>query len=72
MKLGYSVLLSDVEIITLRNPFDDLVRDCDVESMSDGYVRRNRVLHSISLTILLTRNSRSIAQSLVPFLIRQV
>lgn len=37
MKLGYSVLLSDVDIVTLRNPFDDLVRDSDVECMSDGY-----------------------------------
>ena len=37
MRLGYSVLLSDVDIVTLRNPFDDLVRDSDVESMSDGY-----------------------------------
>jgi hypothetical protein len=37
MRLGYSVLLSDVDIITLRNPFDDLVRDSDVECMSDGF-----------------------------------
>ena len=37
MKLGYSVLLSDVDIITLRNPFDNLVRDSDVECMTDGY-----------------------------------
>ena len=37
MKLGYSVLLSDVDVITLRNPFNDLVRDSDVECMSDGF-----------------------------------
>ena len=37
MELGYSVLLSDVDIITLRNPFDSLERDSDVESMSDGW-----------------------------------
>jgi hypothetical protein len=37
MKLGYSVLLSDVDIVTLRNPFNELVRDSDVECMSDGF-----------------------------------
>ena len=37
MNLGYSVLLSDVDVITLKNPFDHLVRDSDVESMSDGW-----------------------------------
>jgi len=37
MALGYSVLLSDVDIITLQNPFEHLVRDSDVESMSDGW-----------------------------------
>ena len=37
LDLGYSVLLSDVDIITLQNPFKFLVRDCDVESMSDGW-----------------------------------
>ena len=34
--LGYSVLLSDVDIVYLQNPFDHLSRDCDVESMTDG------------------------------------
>lgn len=37
LQLGYSVLLSDVDIIYLQNPFDHLYRDCDVESMSDGH-----------------------------------
>ena len=37
MKLGYSVLLSDVDVVTLDDPFKHLVRDSDVESMSDGY-----------------------------------
>ena len=37
LELGYGVLLSDVDIITLRNPFHHLVRDCDVESLSDGW-----------------------------------
>lgn len=37
LELGYSVLLSDVDVVTLKNPFDHLVRDSDVESMSDGW-----------------------------------
>lgn len=35
--LGYAVLLSDVDIVTLQNPFNHLIRDSDVESMSDGW-----------------------------------
>ncbi|XP_027331693.1 arabinosyltransferase RRA3-like [Abrus precatorius] len=35
--LGYSVLLSDVDIVYLQNPFDYIYRDSDVESMSDGH-----------------------------------
>lgn len=35
--LGYSVLLSDVDILYFQNPFLHLYRDCDVEGMSDGY-----------------------------------
>lgn len=37
LQLGYSVLLSDVDIIYLQNPFGYLYRDSDVESMSDGH-----------------------------------
>ena len=37
LDLGYAVLLSDVDIVTLQNPFQFLARDCDVESMSDGW-----------------------------------
>ncbi|KAL4180536.1 hypothetical protein AMTRI_Chr13g92550 [Amborella trichopoda] len=37
LQLGYSVLLSDIDIVYLQNPFDHLYRDCDVESMSDGH-----------------------------------
>lgn len=37
LNLGYSVLLSDVDVLTLDNPFKHLVRDSDVESMSDGW-----------------------------------
>uniref|UniRef100_M1A5S8 Nucleotide-diphospho-sugar transferase domain-containing protein n=1 Tax=Solanum tuberosum TaxID=4113 RepID=M1A5S8_SOLTU len=35
LQLGYGVLLSDVDIVYLQNPFDHLYRDSDVESMSD-------------------------------------
>eukprot|EP00271_Cylindrocystis_brebissonii_P015463 TRINITY_DN38364_c0_g1_i1.p1 TRINITY_DN38364_c0_g1~~TRINITY_DN38364_c0_g1_i1.p1 ORF type:complete len:416 (+),score=86.70 TRINITY_DN38364_c0_g1_i1:108-1355(+) len=35
--LGYSVLLSDVDIVYLQNPFNFLNRDCDVEAMTDGF-----------------------------------
>ena len=37
LQLGYSVLLSDVDIIYLQNPFDHLYRDSDIESMTDGH-----------------------------------
>ncbi|CAN4095415.1 unnamed protein product [Withania somnifera] len=37
LQLGYSVLLSDVDIVYLQNPFDHLYRDSDVEVMSDGH-----------------------------------
>ncbi|XAR72833.1 Fucosylgalactoside 3-alpha-galactosyltransferase [Bertholletia excelsa] len=37
LQLGYSVLLSDVDIVYLQNPFHHLHRDSDVESMSDGH-----------------------------------
>ena len=37
LQLGYNILLSDVDIIYLQNPFDHLFRDSDVESMSDGH-----------------------------------
>jgi hypothetical protein len=37
LMLGYAVLLSDVDIVTIQNPFDHLVRDVDVEGMSDGW-----------------------------------
>lgn len=37
LQLGYSVLLSDVDIVTLQNPFEHLYRDSDVEGMSDGW-----------------------------------
>ncbi|KMZ57406.1 hypothetical protein ZOSMA_86G00410 [Zostera marina] len=37
LQLGYSVLLTDADVVYLQNPFDHLHRDCDVESMSDGF-----------------------------------
>ncbi|XP_041012702.1 LOW QUALITY PROTEIN: arabinosyltransferase RRA3-like [Juglans microcarpa x Juglans regia] len=37
LQLGYSVLLSDVDIVYLQNPFPYLYRDSDVESMTDGH-----------------------------------
>jgi len=37
LQLGYSVLMSDVDIVYLQNPFNFLYRDCDVESMTDGF-----------------------------------
>ncbi|KAF3435614.1 hypothetical protein FNV43_RR22705 [Rhamnella rubrinervis] len=40
LQLGYGVLLSDVDIVYLQNPFDHLHRDSDVESMSDGHDNR--------------------------------
>lgn len=39
--LGYSVLLSDVDIVTLQNPFENLHRDVDVEGLSDGFDERS-------------------------------
>eukprot|EP00250_Pteridium_aquilinum_P009961 c19054_g2_i1 orf=3-863(-) len=38
--LGYSVLLSDVDIVFFQNPFLHLHRDCDVEAMSDGHTNQ--------------------------------
>ena len=37
LEMGFAVLLSDVDIVTLQNPFGHLHRDCDVEGMSDGW-----------------------------------
>ena len=37
LKLGYAVLLSDVDIIFIQNPFEHIFRDSDVEAMSDGW-----------------------------------
>ncbi|KAK3268106.1 hypothetical protein CYMTET_23377 [Cymbomonas tetramitiformis] len=37
LTLGYGVLLSDVDIVMIKNPFGQLRRDADVEAMSDGW-----------------------------------
>ncbi|CAL9193049.1 unnamed protein product [Musa hybrid cultivar] len=37
LQLGYSILLLDVDIIYLQNPFDHLYRDPDIGSTSDGH-----------------------------------
>lgn len=40
VELGWAVLLSDVDISVLQNPFDFLYRDSDVEGMTDGFEER--------------------------------
>ena len=35
---GISVLVSDLDIAILRNPFNNLVRDSDIEGASDGWL----------------------------------
>ena len=37
LRLGYSVFLSDVDIVVLQNPFKFLTRDSDIEGMTDGF-----------------------------------
>lgn len=37
LELGYDVLLSDVDIVTVQSPWDHLHRDSDVEGMTDGF-----------------------------------
>jgi hypothetical protein len=37
VELGWSVLLSDIDICVLQNPFNHLYRDSDIEGMSDGF-----------------------------------
>ncbi len=55
--LGYAVLLSDVDIVTLQNPFDNLYRDSDVEAMSDGW--DNATAYGVPLD-MQPRNSASV------------
>ncbi len=37
LRLGYSVFLSDVDIVVLQDPFKFLIRDSDIEGMTDGF-----------------------------------
>ncbi|GAV90583.1 Nucleotid_trans domain-containing protein, partial [Cephalotus follicularis] len=37
LHLGYNVIVSDIDVIYLQNPFDHLYRDADVESSTDGF-----------------------------------
>ncbi|EIE20571.1 hypothetical protein COCSUDRAFT_37807 [Coccomyxa subellipsoidea C-169] len=37
LELGWNVLLSDVDIIVVQDPFQHLHRDHDIEGMSDGF-----------------------------------
>ena len=37
LQLGYAVLLTDMDVVTVRNPFQHLQRDADVEAASDGF-----------------------------------
>lgn len=37
LSLGWNVLLSDVDIVIVQDPFENLHRDHDVEGMSDGF-----------------------------------
>lgn len=41
VELGWAVLLSDVDIAVLQNPFEALYRDSDVEGMTDGFDETN-------------------------------
>ncbi|CAL8464975.1 g4510 [Coccomyxa elongata] len=37
LELGWNVLLSDVDVIVVQDPFQHLYRDHDIEGMSDGF-----------------------------------
>ncbi|KAG2497437.1 hypothetical protein HYH03_004592 [Edaphochlamys debaryana] len=37
IELGWSILLSDVDIAIFQNPFEHLYRDSDIEGMTDGF-----------------------------------
>ncbi len=37
LSMGYSVLYTDVDVVLTGNPFDHLMRDVDVEVMSDSW-----------------------------------
>ena len=37
LQLGYAVLLSDLDVVTIQSPFRHLHRDADLEAASDGF-----------------------------------
>ncbi len=37
LQLGYAALLSDMDVVTIQNPFGHLRRDADLEAASDGF-----------------------------------
>eukprot|EP00887_Chlorella_sp_A99_P008059 scaffold12.g8059.t1 len=56
VRLGYAVFLSDVDIVTLQNPFHHLVRDSDVESMTDGPTNASMDLLNLVIHRVETEN----------------
>lgn len=37
LRMGYHVLVADMDLIFLDNPFNHLYRDSDIESQTDGF-----------------------------------
>lgn len=59
LQLGYHVFVMDTDIVLLRNPFDDLVRDSDVEALSDGWSKDTilgKSAHDLTLKLLINRD----------------
>jgi len=46
LTIGCSVLLSDVDVLWMTNPFPHLYRDADVEGMSDGWDEKTAFGHN--------------------------
>ena len=65
LDLGYAVLLSDVDIVTLQNPFQFLARDCDVESMSDGWDNATAYGQHLLIVPVLSVSTWCAAQGMV-------
>jgi hypothetical protein len=37
LRMGFHVLVADMDLVFLDNPFNHLYRDCDIESQTDGF-----------------------------------
>ncbi|KAK3261252.1 hypothetical protein CYMTET_29834 [Cymbomonas tetramitiformis] len=37
LQLGYNVLVADLDLVFLDNPFKSLYRDSDIEAQTDGF-----------------------------------